>query len=111
MYKQQLPNSTLVLVMGILSIVGCCFYSIPGFIFGIIALVVGKTATSEYNVSPDNYSGYENVKAGKIMAIIGIILSVLYLVMLISLINYIGWETLQDAELLRQKLEELKNMQ
>ena len=111
MDKQQLPNSTLVLVMGILSIVGCCFYSIPGFIFGIVALVVGSKATREYKEAPDNYSGYENVKAGKIIAIIGIVLSLLYLTMIIGIIAYFGWEALQDPELLQQKMDELQNMQ
>jgi len=111
MDKDQLPNSTLVLVMGILSIVGCCFYSIPGFIFGTVALVVGGKATREYKEAPDNYTGYENVKAGKIMAIIGIVLSVIYLAMIIGVIAYFGWETFQDEELMRQKLEELQNMQ
>lgn len=110
MDKQQLPNSTLVLVMGILSIVGCCFYSIPGFIFGIVALVVGKKATNEYKEAPDNYTGYENVKAGRIMAIIGIVLSLLYLTMIVGIIAYFGWETLQNPELLQQKMEELQNL-
>jgi ABC-type phosphate transport system permease subunit len=111
MDKQRLPNATLVLVMGILSIVGCCFYSIPGFIFGIIALVVGKKATNEYNEAPDNYTGIENVKAGKIMAIIGMVISLLYLIMIIGVIVYFGWETFQDPELMQQKLEELQNLQ
>ena len=110
MDKQQLPNSTLVLVMGILSIIGCCFYSIPGFIFGIVALVVGKKATKEYKEAPDNYTGFENVKAGKIMAIIGIVLSLLYLIIIIGIIAYLGWETLQDPELMQQKMEELQSL-
>jgi len=45
------------------------------------------------------------------MAIIGIVLSLLYLAMIIGVIAYFGWETFQDEELLRQKLEELQNMQ
>jgi len=110
MDKQQLPNSTLVLVMGILSLVGCCFYSIPGFIFGIIALIVGKNATAEYKQAPDSYTGYDNVKAGKIMAIIGLVLSFLYLILIIGIISYLGWETLQDPELMQQKMEELQNV-
>ena len=111
MHKQQLPNATLILILGILSIIGCCFYSIPGFILGIITLIIANGATKEYNQSPDSYSGYENVKAGKIMAIIGISLSLLFLAMLLALISYIGWAVFQDPELMRQKLEELQNMQ
>ena len=42
MEKRELPNSTLILVFGILSIIGCCCYGIPGVIFGIIVLVMSK---------------------------------------------------------------------
>ncbi len=38
--QKNLPNSTAVLVLGILSIVGCIFYGIPGIICGIIAIVL-----------------------------------------------------------------------
>ncbi len=40
--KQELPNSTGVLVLGILSIVFCWCYGIPGLVLGIIALVMSK---------------------------------------------------------------------
>lgn len=40
MEQQKLPNATLVLVMGILSIIGCCFYGLPGLIFGIVAIIL-----------------------------------------------------------------------
>tara|TARA_R110002073_G_scaffold139232_2_gene289333 strand:+ start:108275 stop:108607 length:333 start_codon:yes stop_codon:yes gene_type:complete len=108
MEKQKLPNSTLVLVMGILSIIGCCCYSIPGLIFGTIALVVGKKATNEYNEAPENFTGIENVKAGKVMALIGIVLSILYLIAIVGVISFFGWDTIQDPELLRQTLEDLQ---
>lgn len=108
MEKQTLPNSTLVLVMGILSIIGCCCYGFPGIIFGIIALVVGKNATTIYNENPDTYLGFPNVKAGKIMGIIGIVISILYVILIIWLISYFGWETLQDPELFKERLENLQ---
>lgn len=110
MEKQTLPNSTLVLVMGILSIIGCCCYGAPGIIFGIIALVAAQKSTKLYNENPDLYLGYQNVKAGKIMGIIGIIISILFFIYIIWVISYIGWEVLQDPELLKEKLEELQNM-
>ena len=110
MEKQTLPNSTLVLVMGILSIIGCCCYGFPGIIFGIIALVVGKNATTIYNENPDSYLGFPNVKAGKIMAIIGIVISVIYIALIIFMISYFGWDAIQDPELLRERLEELQGI-
>ncbi len=108
MEKQTLPNSTLVLVMGILSVVGCCCYGLPGLICGIVAVVVGQKATNLYKEAPENYSGYDNVKAGKIMGIIGIVLSIIFTIYIIWVISMIGLEALQDPDLLREKMEELQ---
>ena len=108
MERQTLPNSTLVLVMGILSIVGCCCYGLPGLICGIVAVVVGQKATNIYKEAPENYTGFDNVKAGKIMGIIGIVLSILFIIYLIWVISFIGWEVLQDPELLRERMEEMQ---
>lgn len=107
MEQQKLPNATLILVFGILSIVTCCCYGILGLIFGIVALVMAKKAIAIYKEAPENYSDFGNVKTGKILAIIGIILSVLMLVYMIFMISYFGFETLQDQELMQEKLEEL----
>jgi hypothetical protein len=74
----QLPNATATLVLGILSIVIC-------FICGIIALVISNKDMSMYRANPESYSvaSYNNIKAGRICAIIGIVLQ------LIGLIAYI----------------------
>lgn len=108
MEKQTLPNSTLVLIMGILSLVGCCCYGLPGLIFGIVAVVVGQKATNTYKLSPENYTGYDNVKAGKIMGIIGIVLSLLAVIAVLWAISVVGWEALQDPELMRERMEEMQ---
>ena len=86
MEKQQIPNSTLVLVMGILSIIGCCCYAVPGIIFGTIAIIVGNNSMRVYNEAPENYSDIGNVKAGRIMGIIGLILSVLLIIFMVWVI-------------------------
>ncbi|MEX0361378.1 MAG: CCC motif membrane protein [Allomuricauda sp.] len=98
MEKQKLPNSTLILVFGIVSIVTCCCYGVLGLIFGIIALVLANKATKLYMENPENYDGYGNVKAGKILAIIGIILNVLYLGYTIFLFSTIGMEGIQEMQ-------------
>lgn len=92
MEQQKLPNSTLILVFGIVSIVTCCCYGIIGLIFGIIALVMSKKATAVYLENPEQYSGYQNVKTGKILSIIGIILSILYLIYIIWIFATLGTE-------------------
>lgn len=96
MEKQTLPNSTLILIFGILSIVTCCCYGILGLIFGIVALVLAKTAKETYFAEPELYTGYNNVKTGRILAIIGIVLSGLYLIINIVLIAIYGWDGLQE---------------
>ena len=81
MEQQKLPNATLILVFGILSIpFCCCFTGIGGLIFGIITLILAKKATTVYLENPELYTGYQNVKTGKIIAIIGIALSAITLI-------------------------------
>ncbi|MBZ0327450.1 MAG: DUF4190 domain-containing protein [Altibacter sp.] len=104
MEKQKLPNATLILVFGIISIVTCCCYGVLGLIFGIIAMVMAKKATAVYMENPEQYTGYQNVKTGKILAIIGIILNVLYLGYVIFLFATLGTDGIlnMNQELLEQ---------
>ncbi len=79
MEKQKLPNSTLILVFGIISIITCCCYGVIGLIFGVIALILANKAIKLYKEAPESYDGYSNVSTGRVLAIIGIILNVIYL--------------------------------
>jgi hypothetical protein len=76
--KQTLPNSTGTLVLGICSIVFGCFF--VGLILGIIGLVMSGKGKQMYNSNPDLYDGYGALNAGRIMSIIGVILSGLYII-------------------------------
>ena len=107
MEQQKLPNSTLILVFGILSIVTCCCYGVIGLILGIIAIVLANKATKLYAENPEAYTGFSNVKTGRILAIIGIILSALYLIFVIWAVAAFGWESMQDQELLQEKMREM----
>ena len=62
----ELPNSTAVLVLGILSIVGCFCYTLPGVALGIISLVLAGRATNVYNQNPSLFTdaSFKNMKAG-----------------------------------------------
>lgn len=102
--RQQLPNSTLILVFGILSIVGCCCYGIVGLIFGIVALVMSKKATEIYNADPHRYIGFQNVKTGRILASIGIILSSIVLISQIVFLIMFGVEGLEEMQ--REMMEQ-----
>ena len=109
MEKQMLPNATLALVMGILSIVGCCCYGLPGLIFGIVAIIIASKAEKLYKENPEHYLGFGNVKAGKIMGIIGIVLSVLMVAYMLWVISMIGWDALSDPELMMERAREMQN--
>jgi len=111
MEQEQLKNSTLILVLGILSIITCCCYGVVGLIVGIITVVLANKATAVYAANPEMYTGYQNVKIGKILAIIGIVLSVLNLIFSIWIISAFGWETFQDQELMQERIEEMMQQQ
>src|SRR5882762_6811613 len=72
-----LPNATAVLVLGIISIVGCLCSGIVGLICGIIALVLAKKDLQLYSSNPEAYTiaSYNNLKSGKVCAIVGLSLS------------------------------------
>ena len=97
---QNLPNSTAVLVLGIISIVGCFCYGIVGFICGVIALVLASRDYKMYNASPASFlpSSVSNLKAGRVCALIGTILSSLYFVFVIIIIAAIGFAGLSHPQ-------------
>jgi len=90
--QPQLPNATAVLVLGIISIVGCFCYGIVGLVCGIIALVLANKAGMLYKQNPGVYSeaSFKNMKAGRVCAIIGLSLSAIYVVVMIIYIVVLG---------------------
>jgi M penetrans paralogue family 26 len=89
-YPQPLPNATATLVLGICSIVGSFCYGIPGIICGIIALVISKEPFQMYKEHPMAFTGGENLRAGRICAIIGLSISGLFLLVLLAYLAFIG---------------------
>ena len=77
---QKLPNATLTLILGILSILACCCYGLPGIICAAIALIVSAKSNKLLKENPNGYSDGGNHKAGRICAIIGLSFSVLYMI-------------------------------
>ena len=98
------PNSTAVLVLGICSIFpGCICIGIIGIVCVIIALVLANKGMSFYNSNPTNYSiaSFNNLKAGKVCAIIGVCLSSLifiiyaiYFIVLGAAFSMIPWSSM-----------------
>jgi uncharacterized membrane protein YjgN (DUF898 family) len=107
---KPLPNATTVLVLGILSIVLCFCYGIIGLILGIIALVLASKDKKLYVGSPGEYTeaSFKNLNAGRICAIIGLILSALYIIYVIVIIGLVGFSALSDPQQLMDKINDLK---
>jgi hypothetical protein len=88
---QPLPNSTAVLVLGIVSIVAVfCTYGLLGIVLGIIGLVLSGRPMVLYQENPEAYteSSFKNLKAGKICSIIGVSLGGLFI--LIGILALVG---------------------
>lgn len=90
----KLPNANAVLTLGILSIVGCILYYIPGLICGIIALSLYPKVKRQYLQDPTRYeASFKNAKGGYVCAIIGTSLAALGLLSVILLFG-IGYSML-----------------
>lgn len=107
--QQTLPNATLVLVLGILSIVTCCCYGVIGLILAIIALILSKKdrVLYEMNMSAYTESSFKNLSAGRVCAIIGLILNILYLLISIAFIIMFGFGALSDQEAMKDILQNI----
>jgi len=99
--RQEVPNATAVLVLGIISLVGCFCYVVPGLTCSIIALVLASTAKRTYLSNPDLYTegSYKNLNAGRICAIIGLCLAavgilsmIIYFIVVGSMISTMPWK-------------------
>lgn len=108
MEQQKLPNTTLILVFGIISIITCCCYGIFGLVFGVTALILADRALKLYEENPDRYKGVQTVKTGRILAIIGLILNAIYLGMFLWLLSNVGWESLRDTEKIQQFIDQYR---
>lgn len=84
----DLPNSTLVLILGILSLIFCWCYGFVGLILGIIAVALSGSSRRMYRENPENYfeSSYKNLSAGRVCGIIGICISALIVVFVILIV-------------------------
>lgn len=90
--QKPLPNASVVLVLGIVSIVLCWCHGIIGLIIAIIALVLANKDLALYNQNPETYtlSSYNNLKSGRTVAIIGLVLAGLFLFFMIIGLLFLG---------------------
>jgi small-conductance mechanosensitive channel len=95
-FQMNLPNSNTILVLGILSLIFCWWHilSFIGIILSIVTLVLARKELAIFHTQPGQYtlSSLNNVKAGRVCALIGLIISIL--VFLVAVIMIIGLFTL-----------------
>ena len=79
--RQNLPNANTVLILGIASILLCWwhFISVIGIALALTALILANKETRLYYQNPGIYSesSLNNVKTGRICALIGLIISLI----------------------------------
>jgi M penetrans paralogue family 26 len=88
-FQQNLPNSKTVLVLGILSIVlSSWYFSIAGVVLSILALVLANRDLSLYYSNKSQYtlSSFNNLKAGRVCAIIGLAVAILFFIFFILIL-------------------------
>lgn len=93
--RVSLPNANTILMLGIFSIVigFCCgFFALVGLILGIVALALSPKSIEMYEADPSKYteSSYKNITAGRICAIIGIVISGLLMLAGLAYLAIVG---------------------
>lgn len=90
--KRDLPNASAVLILGIISIVGCFCSGLPGTICAIIALVLASKDKKLLQENPLAYTenSIKNLESGRICAIIGLSVSALFIIGAIIYLVFIG---------------------
>lgn len=108
--QQPLPNATIVLILGILSILTCCCYGVIGLILAIVALVLSKKDRALYAMNLGSYTegSFKNLNAGRVCAIIGLILNIIYLLICVVFIAMFGFAALSDQEAMKEALQNLQ---
>ena len=80
-YAPEHPQATVILVLGILSVVFCQ-------LAGPFAWYMGSKALKEINANPSQYSGDGTVRIGQILGIVGTILLAAVLLLLLAMFGF-----------------------
>ncbi|PCE64887.1 CCC motif membrane protein [Sediminicola luteus] len=89
MEKQKLPNGVASIVLGIFGYLCCCFAGIGAIPAGI-GFYLARKSEALYKQNPDAYDNYSQIKTGKILSLIALILSLIILVRWIYVIYTAG---------------------
>ena len=105
MEKQKLPNEQVVMILGILSYIGCCCTSgIGGLILSGIGLYLAKKAHYTYNENPELYN-IKSLDTWKIVNMVAFVLSALVFVYWIYM--KVTGKDIEQQKQLEELLEQL----
>jgi len=101
--KEKLPNEILIIVLGIFGYLCCCFLGF-GLIPSAAAFFLARSSEKLYAANPEVYENVSQIKTGKIIAIIAIVLNLLYIIRIVYVIATGDWEASmqQSRELMEQ---------
>lgn len=91
-FQQELPNASVVLILGIIALIISFFNSLVGLVTGIVSLVMARNTEKLYNQTPRLYtlSSLSNMRSGKTCAIIGIVLAILKIILIGIILALLG---------------------
>jgi len=81
--EQRIGSAVAALVLGMLSIVTCMFYGIPGIVCGILAIVYAKKAREAVRLGRAPAFSLDFARAGKICGWVGLALAGLFFVLIV----------------------------
>jgi hypothetical protein len=91
--SQDAPTSgsaVTALVMGILAIISCTFYGVPGVIFGPLAMYFAARAKKQVLAGQASTSSLGLANAGRVLGIIGLIIGALSVLAIVAFIIFFG---------------------
>ncbi|CAM3551196.1 hypothetical protein FSS13T_07820 [Flavobacterium saliperosum S13] len=106
MEKQKLPNEQVVMILGILSYIGCCC---TNGILGVILSGIGLyLANKDEKLLTENPEGYlpGSLKTWKIINLVSLIISALFVIYLVYLLATGKYEEMQSQYM--EMIEELQ---
>ncbi len=103
MEQQKLPNATIIIILGVLGYLCCCFAGF-GIIPAGIAFFLAMKSEKIYAEDPDLYDNMSQIKTGKIVALVALILSSLMLIRFIYVLSTGDWDSImeQSREMMEQ---------
>ncbi len=109
MEKQKLPNQQAVMILGILSYIGCCCSNgIVGVLLSGIGIYLANKDEKLLAENPENYLP-GSLKTWKIINIVSLVISSLFVLILIYLVATGKYDDMQEQYI--QMLEEMQKGQ